>query len=153
MDPRASEETEIDGQISLYHTLAITTLMPETAIAPNSSEEQLPPRKSSKRSFAMMSIYISSVFGTYVFYNFCSDLKSMSFRDTVCSVGVFRNTSYPGADLADNICFFRHALALDERRVKFLPEYVVAKKEWFSAGEFGRPRCKEVWFRGSHSDV
>ncbi|KAF8261022.1 hypothetical protein EI94DRAFT_1528405, partial [Lactarius quietus] len=52
-----------------------------------------------------------------------------------------------------NICFFRHALALDERRVKFLPEYIVAKKEWFSAGEFGRPRCKEVWFRGSHSDV
>ena len=24
----------------------------------------------------------------------------------------------------DDICYFRHALALDERRVKFLPEYV-----------------------------
>ncbi|KAF8258065.1 hypothetical protein EI94DRAFT_1625064 [Lactarius quietus] len=73
--------------------------------------------------------------------------------DTVSSVGLFRNKYYPGAELAENICFFRHALALDERRVKFLPEYIVAKKEWFSAGEFGRPRCKEVWFRGSHSDV
>jgi len=27
-------------------------------------------------------------------------------------------------DTTDHICFFRHALALDERRVKFLPEYV-----------------------------
>ena len=27
-------------------------------------------------------------------------------------------------DTADHICYFRHALALDERRVKFLPEYV-----------------------------
>ncbi|KAJ7845823.1 hypothetical protein B0H14DRAFT_2248129, partial [Mycena olivaceomarginata] len=52
-----------------------------------------------------------------------------------------------------NICFFRHALALDERRVKFLPEYVVAPREWFQPGEFGPPRCKEVWFKGCHSDV
>jgi hypothetical protein len=74
MDPEASKETEIDGQISLHHILAIT-LTPETVIAPNSNEEQLPLRKSSKRPFAMMSIYISSVFGTYVFYNFCSVLS------------------------------------------------------------------------------
>ena len=80
-------------------------------------------------------------------------LSRRRLRDTVSSVGVFRNKDYPCARLADNICFFRHALALDERRVKFLPEYVVAKEEWFSAGEFVRPRCKEVWFRGSHSDV
>jgi uncharacterized protein (DUF2235 family) len=77
----------------------------------------------------------------------------MTSRDTVSSVGFFRNKYYPGAEVAENICFFRHALALDERRVKFLPEYVAAKKECFSAGEFGQPRCKEVWFRGSHSDM
>jgi hypothetical protein len=153
MDPEASKETEIDRQISVHHVLVVT-LMTETAIAPNSNEEQLPLRKSSKKPFATMSIYISSVFGTYIFYNFCSVFSSRRrLRDTVSSVGVFRNKYYPGAELADNICFFRHALALDERRVKFLPEYVVAKKEWFSPGEFGRPRCKEVWFRGSHSGV
>ncbi|KAN0129054.1 Uncharacterized alpha/beta hydrolase domain (DUF2235) domain containing protein [Lactarius tabidus] len=86
---------------------------------------------------------------------FCYDVNIhfVGVWDTVSSVGAFRNKYYPGAERADNICFFRHALALDERRVKFIPEYVVAKREWFSAGEFGRPRCKEVWFRGFHSDV
>ena len=29
----------------------------------------------------------------------------------------------PLTDSCEHICFFRHALALDERRVKFLPEY------------------------------
>lgn len=52
------------------------------------------------------------------------------------------------------VCFFRHALALDELRIKFLPEY--------AHGGHG-PECtchnksegdiKEVWFAGSHSDM
>ncbi|KAF8532009.1 hypothetical protein JB92DRAFT_3104395 [Gautieria morchelliformis] len=43
--------------------------------------------------------------------------------DTVSSVGIVRNKSLPLTDQTDHNCFFRHALALDERRVKFLPEY------------------------------
>ncbi|KAK0434988.1 uncharacterized protein EV420DRAFT_1623710 [Desarmillaria tabescens] len=76
--------------------------------------------------------------------------------DTVSSVGIVRKRSLPLAGAASCTCFFRHALALDERRVKFLPEY-------FSKGStprFGRqPECtestdvKEVWFAGSHSDM
>lgn len=32
---------------------------------------------------------------------------------------------FPGTiDGMKHVCYFRHALALDERRVKFLPEYV-----------------------------
>jgi hypothetical protein len=120
-------------------------------ITPN--EEKLPLRKSLRKPFATMSIYILLVFGMHTFCNPYSSLTPWFLRDTISSVGLFRNKYYPGAELAENICFFRHALALDKRRVKFLPEYIVVKKEWFSAGEFGRPRCKEVWFRGSHSDV
>ncbi|KAJ7682943.1 hypothetical protein B0H17DRAFT_942331 [Mycena rosella] len=44
--------------------------------------------------------------------------------DTVSSVGVFRGKPPPLSSSAQHICTFRHALALDERRVKFLPEYV-----------------------------
>jgi len=86
---------------------------------------------------------------------FCYDVNIhfVGVWDTVSSVGFFRNKYYPGAELAENICFFRHALALDERRVKFIPEYIFAKEESFSPGEFGPPRCKEVWFRGCHSDI
>ena len=125
--------------------------MSETVLDPN--EERLPSQTSSEKHFAARSMYILSVFGTYMLGNSYSALTPRCSRETVSSVGMFRDKYYPGAALVDNICFFRHALALDERRVKFLPEYAVAKKEWFLPGEFGRPRCKEVWFRGAHSDV
>ena len=46
-------------------------------------------------------------------------------RDTVSSIGIARGKSMlPGTvDGMTHVCYFRHALALDERRVKFLPEY------------------------------
>ena len=150
MDPETSKEIPIDRQILRRHMLVVA-LIPEKVIT--LMEKKLQPRKSLKKPSAMMSIYISLVFGTHLFCNLSSPLTSQCLRDTVSSVGAFRNKYYPGAELADNICFFRHALALDERRVKFIPEYIFAKEEFFSHGEFGRPRCKEVWFRGSHSDV
>jgi hypothetical protein len=34
-----------------------------------------------------------------------------------------RGPNLPGTVTLDHTCYFRHALALDERRVKFLPEY------------------------------
>lgn len=66
-----------------------------------------------------------------------------------------------------HVCFFRHALALDERRVKFLPEYAY---EGSAAPDQHRqtdaessvdgnmhhdlvPQTKEVWFAGTHSDM
>ncbi|EIW77171.1 hypothetical protein CONPUDRAFT_62320, partial [Coniophora puteana RWD-64-598 SS2] len=71
-----------------------------------------------------------------------------------------------------HICYFRHALALDERRVKFLPEYVyggmgdrhnqhgVEDAPWEKMVEHESPpdsddlaHVKEVWFSGTHSDV
>ena len=48
-----------------------------------------------------------------------------SFRDTVSSIGFARGKKMlpRTVDGMKHVCFFRHALALDERRVKFLPEY------------------------------
>jgi hypothetical protein len=58
----------------------------------------------------------------------------------------------------DHVCYFRHALALDERRVKFIPEYACGgqsapaeKQAPFKHGMI--PRQKEVWFAGTHSDM
>lgn len=60
-----------------------------------------------------------------------------------------------------HVKFFRHALALDERRVKFLPEYAyegsslpadnVEERKYRSTNE--APHTKEVWFAGTHSDM
>ncbi|KAL0947655.1 hypothetical protein HGRIS_013742 [Hohenbuehelia grisea] len=51
-----------------------------------------------------------------------------------------------------HVCAFRHALALDERRVVFLPEYVNGGRgkdtNVASPGD-----VREVWFAGSHFDI
>ncbi|KAJ6590057.1 hypothetical protein DFH09DRAFT_909378, partial [Mycena vulgaris] len=74
--------------------------------------------------------------------------------DTVSSVGVVRGQPLPLTWSANHMCAFRHALALDERRVKFQPEYI-------HGGSFkdpdpnkpSNPNVKEVWFAGTHSDI
>ena len=48
-----------------------------------------------------------------------------SFRDTVSSVGLIKGQSFPDTvGGMHQVCVFRHALALDDFRVKFLPEFV-----------------------------
>ncbi|KAI6110875.1 hypothetical protein EDD16DRAFT_1485982 [Pisolithus croceorrhizus] len=71
--------------------------------------------------------------------------------DTVSSVGgILRSRSLPlTVTSCDHICHFRHALALDERRVKFLPEYVYGGR----ANPTNDDHIKEVWFPGSHRDL
>ena len=70
-------------------------------------------------------------------------------RDTVASTGLIKKRCLPETSTGmAHVCAFRHALALDELRVKFLPEYA-------NGGDKPgpRPQVKEVWFAGSHSDV
>ena len=75
----------------------------------------------------------------------------ISTRDTVSSVGFSRGPSLPETTTGMvHVCVFRHALALHELRLKFLPEY--------ANGGLGpqsnvKGNVKEVWFAGSHSDM
>ncbi|ESK80798.1 WD 40 repeat-like protein, partial [Moniliophthora roreri MCA 2997] len=78
--------------------------------------------------------------------------------DTVSSVGFAKKKELPlTAEGMEHVCLFRHALALDERRVKFLPEFVnggagpKVDDQKKSASEM--PHTKEVWFSGTHSDI
>ncbi len=48
------------------------------------------------------------------------------------------------------MCHFRQALALDERRVRFWPEYANESIKYDSSQDGD---VKEVWFAGSHSDM
>ncbi|KZV99921.1 hypothetical protein EXIGLDRAFT_668028 [Exidia glandulosa HHB12029] len=76
--------------------------------------------------------------------------------DTVSSVGIIRDKNLPGtADGMKHVCYFRHALALHERRVKFLPEYVRGGlgPEIDPTEDSRALHTKEVWFAGSHSDM
>jgi uncharacterized protein (DUF2235 family) len=74
-----------------------------------------------------------------------------SYRDTVSSIGFIKGPSHPTTvDGMDHVCVFRHALALDELRVKLLPEYVNGGQ---GQDANASPHTKEVWFAGSHSDT
>ncbi len=78
-------------------------------------------------------------------------------RDTVSSVGFIRQRPLPLTTSASHVCFFRHGLALDERRVKFLPEFLTDGRIASSLCENPESNIttnvKEVWFVGSHSDM
>jgi uncharacterized protein (DUF2235 family) len=88
-------------------------------------------------------------------------MACLMIRDTVSSIGFFRGRSLPETTTGmHHVCVFRHALALDELRVKFLPEYVnggLGPAVSDEGPDFvkGRPGSdvKEVWFAGSHSDM
>ncbi|KAJ7629048.1 hypothetical protein FB45DRAFT_748624, partial [Roridomyces roridus] len=70
--------------------------------------------------------------------------------DTVSSVGIIYGNLLPLTSSAQHICIFRHALALDEQRVRFLPEYVAGSAQ---GSEITSLDVKEAWFPGTHSDM
>ncbi|CEL61972.1 putative protein YEL023C OS=Saccharomyces cerevisiae (strain ATCC 204508 / S288c) GN=YEL023C PE=4 SV=1 [Rhizoctonia solani AG-1 IB] len=70
--------------------------------------------------------------------------------DTVSSIGLVRGNLLPLTENCAYIAHFRHALALDERRVKFLPEHVLSTDH---SAESENHTVKEVWFVGTHSDM
>jgi uncharacterized protein (DUF2235 family) len=137
---------------------------------------------SSKRFQEMRCTYISWASGQRQCC-YMSNPLNFQFRDTVSSVGVIRSKNLPLTNQCEHICYIRHALALDERRVKFLPEYMCGGESYrdedisspplsmkFPPSEDNGdriqslrnpapekvhrpPRVKEVWFPGSHSDV
>ncbi|KIK56258.1 hypothetical protein GYMLUDRAFT_248006 [Collybiopsis luxurians FD-317 M1] len=105
---------------------------------------------------------------------FCREVKVhfVGAWDTVSSIGIVRpREMLPGTtDGMKHVCYFRHALALDERRVKFLPEYAYGGQSIRpdnldpqnpAEGQLGgkerrrkfKSDIKEVWFAGTHSDI
>ena len=58
----------------------------------------------------------------------------------------------PFSDSNNSIAYFRHALALDERRVKFIPSFYIDHDcEPKSAdADAEKTNCKEVFFAGAH---
>ncbi|KAH9485978.1 hypothetical protein JR316_0000040 [Psilocybe cubensis] len=79
--------------------------------------------------------------------------------DTVSSIGFTRRKKNlpETVDGMKHVCFFRHALALDERRVKFLPEYAHSGRSPNNIPQSDDGKCAphvlEVWFAGTHSDI
>ncbi|KAF8696472.1 alternative mRNA splicing, via spliceosome, partial [Rhizoctonia solani] len=79
------------------------------------------------------------------------DIHFIGVWDTVSSIGFFRRNPLPLTNVCDHVTHFRHALALDERRVKFDAEYVQVSPGRSLKGT--NSTLKEVWFAGTHSDI
>ena len=53
-----------------------------------------------------------------------------------------------------SVCYFRQALALDECRAAYMPEYAGKHEETTDSESLSeRPHILEVWFAGKHFDV
>jgi uncharacterized protein (DUF2235 family) len=81
-----------------------------------------------KRAFSRKNVKIHFVGAWYVELKILSSPHlptHLDDRDTVSSIGLARGKQMlpKTTEGMGHVCFFRHALALDERRVKFLPEY------------------------------
>lgn len=104
---------------------------------------------SSKPSPTRMPLSTSSARGESVGFYIAMAIDALT-RDTVSSVGITWGPTLPETTTGmHHVCFFRHALSLDEGRGKFLPEYANGG----SGPTQGVGNVKEVWFDGSHSDM
>lgn len=80
-------------------------------------------------------------------------------RDTVSSIGITREKYNLARTIEGmkHVCYFRQALALDERRVKFLatPKENPTSAENMQENLSGDspPQTLEAWFPGTHSDM
>ncbi|CAE6424237.1 unnamed protein product [Rhizoctonia solani] len=81
------------------------------------------------------------------------DIHFLGAWDTVSSIGIFRQSLHHLTDVCSHITHFRHALALDECRVKFLPEYLRPEGQRQEIARVKTNTIKEVWFAGTHSDI
>jgi hypothetical protein len=128
-------------------------LKPRTSLTPQKVWRISFVTTSKRLSRDLMSRSISLGHGWLLFFNSVFLFIDEIFRDTVSSIGVARGPSLPETTNGmSHVCAFRHALALDERRVKFLPEYVNGGHGQKITGS-SKTDIKEVWFAGSHSDM
>ncbi|KAI0312153.1 hypothetical protein OF83DRAFT_1166078 [Amylostereum chailletii] len=152
-----------------YQVRALAAMMAKVGLIKKGNQAQIPfayqlyAACGTKDTSKAMAEYFRRVFAREVNIHF------IGAWDTVSSVGTVRDKTLPGTtDGMPQACCFRHAMALDERRVKFLPEYahggtslpaVEPVKESDSSTNRNqdqvplRIHTKEVWFAGTHSDI
>ncbi|KAJ8483393.1 hypothetical protein ONZ45_g14619 [Pleurotus djamor] len=145
-------ENQIPFAYELYtalkaHTRASTATPPSTQASDSASNDsQQQPQASESEEEKLCRSFKRSLCHKDVKVHF------VGVWDTVSSIGIFRGQSFPETVSGmGHVCHFRHALALDERRAKFQPEYVnggLGPIEGSNRGD-----VKEVWFKGTHSDI
>ncbi|KAK0451389.1 uncharacterized protein EV420DRAFT_1646119 [Desarmillaria tabescens] len=105
--------------------------------------------------FLAYELYVNKYKGRVIKDEDEAEALAANFKDTFS-----RNIKvhFVGTLFPFHICYFRHALALDERRVKFLPEFLAGGRtpqldnEYYEGG-YTNVDVDEVWFMGTHGDI
>ncbi|EJU01021.1 hypothetical protein DACRYDRAFT_108354 [Dacryopinax primogenitus] len=144
-----------------YTARALAGMLHKVGLLPRGNDEQVPFAYSMYMRTDKAGWEASTSFkGTF------SNTVSIDFVgvwETVESVGIFRNVSFPFTASGNHIRIFRHALSLDERRVKFkanhyhanlnLSQLSKAAAEADAVAGLEDTDMQEVWFSGGHGEI
>ncbi|KAI0078127.1 hypothetical protein K474DRAFT_1771218 [Panus rudis PR-1116 ss-1] len=155
-----------------YTARALAGMLQKVGLLPAHNHQQIPFAYDMYKREDLEGLHLSAMFK----YTFCRDVsvEFLGVWDTVASVGLVPRY-LPFITENNGIKYLRHALALDERRIKFLPSYCVdsVKKMEKQKAKEGKKKehvakqyedaineysdhvtdVKEVWFAGVHTDV
>ncbi|KAJ7643717.1 hypothetical protein FB45DRAFT_280795 [Roridomyces roridus] len=133
-----------------YTARGLAGMLHKVGLLPRDNQEQIP------FAFKMYKDTSAAGMKTAAGYKdtFCQDVTVdfMGIWETVDSVGVLMGRTLPFTGLNTSIKTLRHALALDEHRVRFQPYLCEPKDAPTPKGQMPED-VLEVWFAGAHSDV
>jgi len=127
-----------------YTARAVAGMLHKVGLLPRDNQQQVPLAFKLYQNTSASGLKMAAGYKQ----TFCQNVQVdfMGCWETVDSVGVMMGRTLPFTATSAGIKTFRHAVALDERRVRFMP-YLCEPKDGLSAD------ILEVWFAGTHSDV
>ncbi|KAJ7078619.1 hypothetical protein B0H15DRAFT_860330 [Mycena belliarum] len=133
-----------------YTARALAGMLHKVGLLPRDNQEQIPLAYKMYQKTSAAAIELATGYKQ----TFCQNVtvEFLGVWDTVASVGVLMGRSLPFTGTNDSIKTFRHAVSLDERRVRFQP-YLWEPKEDAPAKDPSQTDVLEVWFSGCHSDI
>ncbi|KAF7314983.1 DUF2235 domain-containing protein [Mycena indigotica] len=134
-----------------YTARALAGMLHKVGLLPRSNSQQVPFAYKMYQKTSASGIKLAEGYKKM----FCQDVKIdfLGCWETVASVGVLMGRTLPFTAINSSIKTFRHALALDEHRVRFQPYLIEPKPSPDDTDPYPHTDVLEVWFAGTHGDI
>ncbi|KAJ7617476.1 hypothetical protein DFH06DRAFT_1237825 [Mycena polygramma] len=135
-----------------YTARALAGMLHKVGLLPRDNQEQIPFAFKMYQQTSASGIQLAAGYKR----TFCQtvQIEFLGIWETVSSVGVFMGRTLPYTSVNSSVKIFRHAVALDEHRVRFEPYLLEPKPDGATPGDKDFPTdTLEVWFSGCHGDV
>ncbi|KAF7348219.1 hypothetical protein MSAN_01775300 [Mycena sanguinolenta] len=138
-----------------YTARALAGMLHKVGLLPRDNQEQVPFAYKMYQKTSAAGIELAAGYKQ----TFCQTVQVdfLGIWDTVSSVGVIMSRTLPYTSVNSSVKTFRHAVALDEHRVRFQP-YLLEPKPQSNGKTSDEPYSGptdtlEVWFSGCHTDI